>query len=182
MKKGTAMIPFLILLVLSGCGTIYGVAVEERKAGAIAADTKIATTIQKRFFDDSDMKTFDLSAYCYNGHVYLVGEYVTARQKEKAAIIARGVEGVKSVQAYLLPKKEGDACGAADNLKIRGKLDAKLVADKGIWSTNIDVKVVQCNIVLLGIVKTKKEINRAVAHARSVEGVRGVTSYLKSTR
>jgi len=181
MKKMTAMIHFLLLMVMVGCGTIYGVAVEERKASTIAADAKITTTIQKRFFDDSDMKTFDISVYCYNGHVYLVGEYDGARQKEKAVTIAKNVEGVKSVQTYILPKKKGDPCGASDNLKIRGKVDYKLVGDKKIWSTNIDIKVVQCNVVLLGIVRSGKEITRAVAHAKSVEGVRSVTSYLKST-
>ncbi|MGZ3606419.1 MAG: BON domain-containing protein, partial [Syntrophales bacterium] len=66
-------------------------------------------------------------------------------------------------------------------LAIRGKVDAKLVADKDIWSTNIDIKVVQCNVVLVGIVKTSREIAKATAHAKSVEGVRSVTSYLKST-
>lgn len=181
MKKYSAVILSLLLMVVTGCGTIYGVAVEERKANTIAADTKISTTIQKRFYDDSDMKTFDISVYCYYGQVYLVGEYDNAKQREKSVIIAKGVKGVKSVQTYLLPKKEGDSCGTDDNLKIRGKLDAKLVGDKHIWSTNIDVKVVQCNIVLLGIVKSKREINKAIAHARSVEGVSSVTSYLKST-
>jgi len=60
-------------------------------------------------------------------------------------------------------------------------LKSKLVADMDVWSTNIDVKVVQCHVVLLGIVESKEEITRAVAHARSVAGVRDVTSYLTST-
>jgi hyperosmotically inducible protein len=111
-----------------------------------------------------------------------VGEYAKESQKERAISIAQAVEGVRSVHTYILPKKKGDKCGAAKSLEIRGKVDAKLVADKDIWSTNIDVKVVQCNVVLLGIVKSGKEISRTVAHARSVEGVRSVKSYLKSTR
>jgi hyperosmotically inducible periplasmic protein len=97
-------------------------------------------------------------------------------------MIAKGVEGVRSVHTYILLKKKSDTCGTSDNLAIRGKVDAKLVADKDIMSTNIDVKVVQGNVVLLGIVKTSREITKATAHAKSVEGVRGVTSYLKSTR
>jgi len=185
MKKHIVIIHFLLLLVIIGCtpyGTIYGVAVEERKASVIAADTTITATIQKEFLEDNDVKALDISAYCYNGHVYLVGEYDRAPQKERAIMIAEGVEGVRSVHTYILLKKKSDTCGTSDNLAIRGRVDAKLVADKDIMSTNIDVKVVQCNVVLLGIVKTGREITKATAHAKSVEGVRSVTSYLKSTR
>ena len=182
MKKYNAVIIFLLLLIIAGCSTIYGVAVEERKATTIAADTKITTTIQSRFVEDNDVKALDISPYCYNGNVYLVGEYAKESQKERAISIAKAVEGVTSVHTYILPKKKDDKCGTSDNLAIRGKVDAKLVADKDVWSTNIDIKVVQCNVVLLGIVKTGKEITRAIAHARSVEGVRSVKSFLKSTR
>jgi hyperosmotically inducible periplasmic protein len=181
MKKHIVIIHFLLLLVIVGCGTLYGVAVEERKTGTIAADAKIAAAIQKGFLEDSDVKALDISAYCYNGNVYLVGEYDRAPQKERAITIAEGIEGVRSVHTYILLKKKSDKCGTSDNLAIRGKVDAKLVADKDIWSTNIDIKVVQCNVVLLGIVKTGREITKATAHAKSVEGVRSVTSYLNST-
>ncbi|HUH67392.1 MAG TPA: BON domain-containing protein [Syntrophales bacterium] len=181
MKEFSVIIYSFLLLNIAGCSTIYGVAVEERKASTIAADTKITTTIQARFVEDNDVKALDISPYCYNGNVYLVGEYDKEPQKERAISIAKGVEGVRSVHTYILQKKKGDKCGTANNVEIRGKVDAKLVADKDIWSTNIDVKVVQCNVVLLGIVKSGKEISRAIAHARSVEGVRSVKSYLKST-
>ena len=71
---------------------------------------------------------------------------------------------------------------ASENLEIVGKVKAKLVGDKEIWSTNIDIKSIQCKVVLYGLVGTKKEINKAIAHAKSVEGVRGVKSFLKSTK
>jgi hyperosmotically inducible protein len=182
MKKYVAAIYLMLLLAIAGCGTLYGVAVEERKTSTIVEDKKISTAIQKAFLEDSDVKALDISAYCYNGHVFLVGEYDRAQQKERAIKIAEGVQGVKSVQTYILPKRKNDSCGLSENLAIRAKVDAKLVADKEIWSTNIDVKVVQCHVVLMGIVKSKKEITRAVTHARSVEGVRGVVSFLKSTQ
>ena len=182
MKKLAAVVLFLFSLSIVGCGTIYGVAVEERNPSTVAADKKISLAIQKEFVEDKDVKALDISPFCYYGNVYLVGEYDTIKQKEKGIAIAKGVEGVKSVEAYIVPKKKNDTCGTTDNVAIRAKLDAKLVADKEIWSTNIDVQVVQCKIILLGIVKTKKEITKAIAHAKSVEGVRGVVSYLKSTQ
>jgi len=181
MKKIVKIIPFFIfLLAVTGCGTIYSTAVDERDMSTISSDTKIKGTIVKKFYDDDKIKSLDISTGCYRGHVYLVGEYDTADQKNRAIKIAKCVESVKNVTTYLLPKKKGDPCGTDENLEIVGKVKAKLVGDKEIWSTNIDIKSIQCRVVLYGLVGSKKEINKAIAHAKSVEGVRGVKSFLTS--
>jgi hyperosmotically inducible protein len=156
------------------------VAVDERKVGAMASDEQIKLTIQEKLLQDDVLKVFDISPFCYNGHVYLVGEYGTEKQRERALEIANLVQGVKSVTHHLLRKKKEDTCGMTDNLEINGKIQAELIGDKDIWSTNINVKVVQCNVVLLGIVGSQGEIAKAIAHAKSITGVRSVTSYLKS--
>lgn len=183
MKKIVKIIPFFIfLLAVTGCGTIYSTAVDERDMSTISSDTKIKGTIVKKFYDDDKIKSLDISTGCYRGHVYLVGEYDTADQKNRVIKIAKGVEGVKNVTTYLLPRKKGDPCGTDENLEIVGKVKAKLVGDKEIWSTNIDIKSIQCRVVLYGLVGSKKEINKAIVHAKSVEGVRGVKSFLKSAK
>jgi len=183
MKKIVKIIPFFIfLLAVTGCGTIYSTAVDERDMSTISSDTKIKGTIVKKFYDDDKIKSLDISTGCYRGHVYLVGEYDTADQKNRAIKIAKVVEGVINVTTYLLPKKKGDPCGTDENLEIVGKVKAKLVGDKEIWSTNIDIKSIQCRVVLYGLVGSKKEINKAIVHAKSVEGVRGVKSFLKSAK
>jgi hyperosmotically inducible periplasmic protein len=180
MKKIIIVQFFIFLLAVTGCGTIYSTAMDERNMSTIGSDTTIKGTIVKKFYDDDKIKSLDISTGCYHGHVYLVGEYDTADQKNRAIKIAKSVEGVKNVTTYLLPKKKGDPCGTDENLEIVGKVKAKLVGDKDIWSTNIDIKSIQCQVVLYGLVGSKKEINKAIAHAKSVEGIRGVKSFLKS--
>ncbi len=169
------------MLIASGCGTIYSAAVDERNVSTIASDTKIKSTIVKKFYDDDNIKFLDISTGCYQGHVYLVGEYDNAVQKNSAIKIVNSIKGVKSVTTYFLPKKKGDLCGTDENLGIVAKVKVKLVGDKEIWSTNIDIKSVQCNVILYGLVGSKTEINKAIAHAKNVEGVRSVKSFLKST-
>jgi hyperosmotically inducible periplasmic protein len=180
MKKIIVIPFFIFLLAVAGCGTIYSTAMDERNMSTIASDTTIKGAIVKKFYDDDKIKSLDISTGCYDGHVYLVGEYDTADQKNRAIKIAKGVDGVKNVTTYLLPKKKGDPCGTDENLEIVGKVKAKLVGDKGIWSTNIDIKSIQCQVVLYGLVGSKEEINKAILHAKSVEGIRGVKSFLKS--
>ncbi|MGE5843850.1 MAG: BON domain-containing protein, partial [Syntrophaceae bacterium] len=51
-----------------------------------------------------------------------------------------------------------------------------------VRSTNIDIKTLQCHVVLLGIVASSDEIDRAIIHARGAEGVPRVQSFLEATR
>ncbi|MDO9567621.1 MAG: BON domain-containing protein [Candidatus Desulfaltia sp.] len=180
MKNYFAVILCLALLVIgSGCATIYGTAVDERNVRTVAGDIKIKTTILQKFIEDDVVKTFAIDIACYYGHVYLIGEYDAEKQKNRAIKIAGNVEGVKDVTTYLLEKKDGDPCGTTDNLAIKAKIKAKLIKDENVWSTNIDVTVVQCNVVFVGLVGSDKEIGKIIAHGKSIGGVRSVKSFLK---
>lgn len=184
MKASDTMIVLIMTAMVAGCstsGVIYDLAADERSATAIVSDNVIKTAIQGSLLEDREMKILDISVYCYNGFVYLIGEYDRDVQKEKAVRIARSTKGVKHVEARLFPKKHNDACTLKENLIIKGKMEALLLADEDIW-TPIDVNVVQCTIILLGIMETREELNKAVMNARSLEGTRGVISYLKSTK
>jgi hyperosmotically inducible protein len=174
---------FCIILILgilmTGCTTVYKSAVDERSVGQQYDDEKITMDIRKKISDDPKIKYFDISTYCYNGHVYLVGEYDTVDQKNQAVKLAREVEGVKSVTDYFLPKKKDDTCGTTANLKLLAKVKVELIGDKNISSTQIEVKALQCNIILLGLVGSDDEIKNAISLAKAVEGVRSVKSFVR---
>jgi hyperosmotically inducible periplasmic protein len=192
MKNIIKIIIFFILPLLSyGCSSIlttaaeqiYVTVVDRRDVKTILKDTKIKLTIINKFHDDEyigSLNSLDLSIECYEGHVSLVGEYDTPVQKTRAIKIAKSIEGVKRITTYLQPKNKNDICGIDDNLVIMGRVKAKLVGDKDLWARNIDVKSVQCNVVLYGLVASENRINKAIEHAKSVKGVRSVTSLLKS--
>ena len=166
----------------SGCGTAYKVAMDERNIRTQASDEKITMAIRKKILDDNQVKFLDISTYVYNGHVYLVGEYEDSSQKTQAIKLAKEVENVKSVKSHFLPKRKGDLCGTTDNIELSTRVKAKLIKDKDISSTNIEVKSLQCHIILLGLVGSKNQIRKAVAHAKKVDGVRSVVSYLKAVK
>jgi len=167
MKNYFAAILCLALLVMGyGCTTLYSAAVDERNVRTVAGDTKIKAIILDAFIQDDTVKTFDIDIACYYGHVYLIGEYDAEKQKNRAVEIAGDVEGVKDVTTYLIKKKKGDPCGTTDNLAIKAKVKAKLIKDGDIWSTNVDLTVVQCNVVFVGLVGSNKEIEKTIAHAK----------------
>jgi hyperosmotically inducible protein len=169
----------ILEFLMAGCTTIYKSAVDTRGVGKQYDDQKITMAIRQRFLNDETIKYFDISIYCYNGHVYLVGEYDSAEQKDQAVKLAREVEGVKSVTDYFLPKKEDNTCGTTANLTLATKVKAELISDMEISSTQIEVKAMQCNIVLLGLVGSADSIKKAISHAETVQGVRSVKSFLQ---
>lgn len=176
------MLMLLGLAVSAGGCTVYDVAVEERSVGTYASDEKIAFVIEKDFLADDMVKYLDFDASSYEGLVYITGEYESRAQVDRAVKIAKAVEGVRSVTTYLLPKRANDSCGTTDNLQLYADVKNALVQDKDIWSTNIEIKTVQCNVVLLGIVGSEAERAKAVTHAKAVKGARSVKSFLRVKR
>ena len=170
-----------LMLQVSGCA-VYDAAVEERSVGTYVDDEAITFQIEKDFLADDKVKYLDYDASSYEGHVYIVGEYESRSQVDRAVAIAKGVDGVRRVTTYMLPKNPNDHCGTTDNLEIYGRLKKDLVADKNIWSTNVEIKTVQCNVILLGIVGSMSEREKIIDYANKTKGVRSVKSYLKIKR
>ena len=186
------IILFFILPLLSyGCSSvlttvgeqIYLTVTDCRNVKTILDDTTIKLTIINKYHDDeyiSTLNSLDLSVECYKGHVYLVGEYDKPVQKERVVKIAKNVKGVEKVTSYLLQKNRNDICGIDENLKIMLSVKTNLIGDKDLWARNIDVKSVQCHVVLYGIVASDDKMTKAIEHAKSVKGVRSVKSFLSS--
>jgi hyperosmotically inducible protein len=164
------------------CATSQKAASDEGYVRTFASDKRIMSTILKRFLADDLVKDLNITPRCYNGDTYLVGEYETEKQKNRAIEIASSVDNVKSLNTYLLPKKREESCTPEKNLGITAQIKDKITGDRSIWSKNVSVVSVQCNVVLLGVVGTDDEIKKAIDYTKSIEGVRSVESYLKSVK
>lgn len=180
----------LLLLLLSatllfsatGCTTAYKAAVDERSIGTQTDDEIMTAEIKADFLQDELIKYMDFDAAVYDGHAYVLGEYESQQQVARSVQIARAVDGVRAVTTYMLPKKDDELCGTTDNLLLYGKIKKELIADEDVKSTNVNTKVIQCNVVLLGVVGSQAEADRAVNHAKGVDGVRSVKSFLRVAR
>ena len=190
MRQSYFALSFVFLLSLAvlatGCPvkTVYEGVMDERSVGDLAEDKEIEAKIKTAFADDETVDALDISVYSFYGDVYLVGQKETEAQKKRAIEISKKTEGVKSVTTYILQKKgeDEDSCGTTNSLEITAKVSAALIGDKDIWSTNVEVKTVQCNVVLLGLVGSEEEIEKSIVHAKGVEGVRSVKSFLVSVK
>jgi len=166
--------------IRSGAKTLYKTAVDERSIKHILNDKKLTALLMEEILADDITMILDISAKCYYGYPFIVGQCDTLTEAERLVAIARKVTGKPPVP-YILKKGDETDCGIADNLRITTELNARLVADSAIFSTNIFVKSVQCHAVLLGVVSSDKAMQAAEYHARHTPGVKKVRSFLVAT-
>lgn len=167
----------LLLTLAPGCA-VYNTAVDERGISTQASDVSVVANVKKLLYQDEEVKGGDVHVFCYEGRVYLVGEYEYPRQIDRAVKLAKSVDGVASVQTKFWEKKEHEACGTFDDLSLKTRIRAELIGLSGLTSPNVDVAVVQCNAVLLGLLGSRQDIARAEDAAKSVDGVGPVYNLL----
>lgn len=157
-------------------GGIYEVARDERSVGDITADKKITTTIKSALLKKDGTLGLAVKTYCFLGRVTLLGQLADEGFKSLAVATAKATKGVRSVTTYWEPLgKEG---GTKADLEIATRLRATLIEDKELSATQVETEVFGGKVYLLGMVRSQKDADRAVAHARATKGVTGVTSLL----
>ncbi len=74
------------------------------KAGDALADTAITTKVKTAMLADADVKGLQIEVETRNGVVTLRGTVDSAQAADRAAALARGVDGVTSVDSRLTVK------------------------------------------------------------------------------
>jgi osmotically-inducible protein OsmY len=118
-----------------------------------------------------------ISAYVYMGHAYLVGFVEGDEQRRQVLDAARGVGGLRSVDAYLPDAPAGGSTKAAD-LALEGEVKAALAMDQDQPVTRIDLEVLAGHVVLLGVAGSEDAREAVESDVSRVGGVDGVTNFL----
>ena len=178
MTTGVIIVASFVGFGMYGCTTAYNAARDERSMGTIMDDSSIAGKIKYELLQDDTVKGLDISVYVYYGKVYLVGAVDSDNQKNKAVKIAKGIEGVKSVTTYILNKNQVTIGKTIDDTAVTAKVKAKMIEDKQMKSTQIEVKTILGHVVLLGVVSSGSDAGKAIRYAKSVENVKEVVSFV----
>jgi len=172
------------MMIPSSVGTFYNayaISTDERGFQTIIEDEILETNIQSQIIDEKELNILDLSTYAYNGHVYVVGEYDEKEDFQRIRKIVRKNKKVNSLTTYLFAEDK-NACNKTNDYIIQMAIKSALLNDNSIWGANIAVKSVQCNVVLVGRVASINEAIAAKRIAASTDGVKGVKSFIRSTR
>ena len=90
--RGSWVLAGALLLGLAGCAS------SGEKTGAYVDDSWITTKVKSEMVANNDVSARNISVTTTRGVVKLTGTAATMQESNRAAQIARGVEGVKAVE------------------------------------------------------------------------------------
>jgi len=159
--------------------SVYGAARDERAMADILVDKGISTQVKAALLNGYGELGLRVKVYCFLRRVTLLGQVDDVDLRAFAVTTAWEVEGVRGVATGWVAQSRADT-GLAD-LEIAARLRAALVGDEGLSATQIEAEVFGGTVYLVGLVRSRQDVERAVAHALGVRGVSTVTSLLIPT-
>src|SRR4029434_8457971 len=101
MKAATSLKTLISALAL---GLVFGCAGAGQKTGEVVDDAAITTKVKTAFAKDPDVSAMKVHVDTDKGFVTLKGEVKSQTERNKAAQLARNIEGVKGVNNNLAVK------------------------------------------------------------------------------
>ena len=105
MKKRNIFTHYFVLLLLIATFVACASTSKQEGAGEYVDDSVITTKVKTMLASDDFLKSFEISVETYKGIVQLTGFVDSQKAVDRAAEVARGVGGVKSVKNNLNVKK-----------------------------------------------------------------------------
>ena len=155
----------------------------ELSATAQARDQRLRLQLRQAILLNQAYEGLTISPFVYMERGFVVGFVEDSEQASGVLDAARTVQGLRSLYGYLpvgkqVSEENEDASGSLSDITISTEVKANLALVPDIVSSQIDIKVLAGNVVLLGVVASEKVKNAAETEARLVSGVTGVTNLL----
>ena len=186
--KMNPLFTLLSLLALTACaapGIVAGAATaglavaQERSIGAVIDDTAVELQIQHYLLQASDGLFIRVGIEVHEGRVLLTGVVPAPDDRVEAVRQAWQVNGVLEV---INEVQVSDRAGITDYLrdaKITSQLRFKMLRDRDISDVNYAVETVNGIVYLMGIARSRPELDKVTTHARNIAGVQKVFSHVR---
>jgi hyperosmotically inducible periplasmic protein len=178
-----------------------------RDTGTVVNDAWVTTQVYAKFFMDPDIKGRNIKVETMSGVVTLTGTVQSSAQRNQAVAMAKTTDGVKQVVDKLslapaekpLPSNTPEKSSGSTNAEqvkaharsvadrvgkevsdtwITTKVQAMYFLDRDVKGMNIDVTTKGGVVTLTGTVATDATRQKAIADARSIDGVSQVVDKL----
>ena len=161
-------------------------------AGHAVADAAITTKVKTALLADPDVKGMRVDVDTQGGVVALNGQLDSAANIDKAVSIAKGVDGVTSVENHLSVGGGGGAAavvaGASGAMSragevigdaaITAKVKSALLADPDVKGLKVDVDTHDGVVTLNGSLESRANVDKAASIAQGIDGVKSVDNKL----
>ena len=160
-----------------GAGAEVGVAAgEERGVGGAISDTKIQTAIDGEYINSGGKLFRDITVTVQEGRVDLTGKVKKPEERVEAVRLAWQAAGVRQVIDDIQVTDQSGIVDYGRDSIIATKLRTKLLFDSKIRNINYTVDVENGVIYIMGIAQSQDELDRVLAYARDIEGVKKVVN------
>ncbi len=158
-----------------GAGAEVGVAAgEERGVGGAFTDTKIQADISGMYLNQGFEMFHDITVTVHEGRVDLTGKVKKPEEQVEAVRLAWQAAGVRQVIDDIQVTDQSSLIDYGRDVRIATTLRGQLLFDGSIRNINYSVDVVNATIYIMGIAQDQAELDRVIAHARDINGVKKV--------
>ena len=176
-----------VALALSGCvplvagagGAAAVGASQDRGLEQAVDDNEIAFEINRKLLAQHSNLYSGVSTQVRKGRVLLTGRVPAQEDRIAVTRLVWSIGGVKEVINELNVGKEGSFSQSVSDTTISTKLRARLTGDKNVSGINYSIETVDGVVYLMGTALDRAELDRVMAHARDIKGVRNVLSYVE---
>jgi osmotically-inducible protein OsmY len=167
-----------VTAVLGG-GAIVGMsAAEERGVEGAVDDTRIRASINQLWFD-ADTEIYRKVTLTVNeGRVMLTGSVPRPEQRIETVRLTWQAPGVREVLDEIQVEDQSGLADYSRDTWIANTLRTRLMFAKNVRNVNYTVDVVNGVVYLMGIAQNAEELDRVVAYARDIAGVKRVVSHV----
>jgi osmotically-inducible protein OsmY len=159
--------------------TVANMAMEERGLGNAVRDNVIWTDINGRMLN-KDPKLFqNVNLQVHEGRVLLTGFVQKPEDRVEATRIAWEPDGVREVMNEIKLGRSRDLGDMSEDQLLVQEINLKLLLDRDIRQSNYSVDCIRSTVYLMGIARTKAELQRVIDHARDVPYVRAIVSHVR---
>lgn len=166
--------------LIAGAGGAAAVgASQERGLEQAVDDNEIAFEINRKLLASHKNLYSGISTQVRKGRVLLTGSVPKPEDRVAVTRLVWTIGGVREVINELKVGKEGGFSQSLGDTTISTKLRARLTGDKNVSGINYSIETVRGTVYLMGTALNQAELDRVIAHARDISGVRNVVSYVE---
>ncbi|MGZ9097395.1 MAG: BON domain-containing protein [Micavibrio sp.] len=164
----------------AGAGAAIGIAsAKEGGISSSATDLRIKAMISEKWFSYKVDTFTKLNLTVDQGRVLVTGTVQNPDDRVEAIRLAWQVNGVKQVINEIRVADSDGVQGFVKDGWITTRLRTAMTFDRDIQSINYTIDTVQGTVYLMGVAHSQTELDKVVALARTIPGVKQVISYVK---
>jgi osmotically-inducible protein OsmY len=162
-----------------GAGATVATATQSEKGlKNSASDLRIKTEINHNLFQKDHNLFSSVKISVDNGRVLITGSVTTADHRIEISKLSWKVPGVSEVINEVQVTNTASITNTAKDLIITKSLQAQLLLDQSINSINFSIDTVNSIVYIFGIARNQAEINNIINHARNINYVENIISYM----